>query len=238
MTIRPNPNLSDTTRRDLLLAGVAAGACLALPWRSAVAAPAFEPVPLKFDPAKVPGLSERLLRSHWENNYGGAVKNLAKTREQLEAVGKDTPPFVMAGLMERELTFRNSVVLHELYFENLGGQGGPQGRIGQRLSSAFGTLARFEELLRLACSGLYGGSGWVTLLLDSRANELRLSWAGHHTQAMSGGVPLLVCDMYEHSYALDFGAGAAKYVDAFWQNVDWAVVDARLARADAMAGIR
>lgn len=203
-----------------------------------MAASSLESAPLTFDPARLAGLSERLLRSHWENNYGGAVRNLAKVREQLDVVGKDTPPFVVAGLMERELTFRNSVVLHELYFENLGGHGGPQGRIAQRLATAFGSLTRAEELFRLACSGLYGGSGWVTLGLDPRMNELRLAWAGHHSQALAGGIPLLVCDMYEHSYALDFGAGAARYVEAFWQNIDWAVVEARLLRADAIAALQ
>lgn len=54
-------------------------------------------------------------------------------------------------------------------------------------------------------------------------------------QSVASGLPLLVCDLYEHSYALDFGAVAAKYVDAFWANVDWAVVDRRLARAEAIS---
>lgn len=199
-----------------------------------MAAP-LEMVPLPFDPARLPGLSERMLRSHWENNYGGALKNLGKVREQLATVTRDTPPFAVAGLMERELTFRNSVQLHELYFGNLGGSGGPQGAVAQQVAEAFGSLARFEELFRLACSGLYGGSGWVILNRDLRTSELRLSWSGHHTQAVAMGIPLLVCDLYEHAYALDYGAAAAKYVDAFWTNVDWSVVATRIERADAMA---
>jgi superoxide dismutase, Fe-Mn family len=199
-----------------------------------MAAP-IEPTPLPFDPSRLPGLSEKLLRSHWDNNYGGAVKNLARTREQLASVTRDTPPMLVAGLMERELTFRNSVVLHELYFGNLGGTGGPQGTIAARLGSAFGSLGRFEELFRVACAGLYGGSGWVVLEHDLRSRDLRLYWSGHHTQTVALGVPLLVCDLYEHSYALDFGAAAAKYVDAFWANVDWAAVDRRLAKAEAVS---
>jgi Fe-Mn family superoxide dismutase len=221
----------EPSRREVL-AGTAALALLS--WRSAVAAP-LEAVPLPFDPVRLPGLSEKLLRSHWENNYGGAVKNLAKTREQLATVSKDTPAMLVAGLMERELTFRNSVVLHELYFGNLGGSGGPQGAVSSKLSSAFGSLARFEELFRLACAGLYGGSGWVVLAHDPRDKALRLFWSGSHSQAVAQGLPVLVCDMYEHSYALDYGAAAARYVDAFWQNIDWATVEQRMGRAEGVS---
>src|SRR5262245_55005230 len=197
-----------------------------------------ETLPLPFDPAKLPGLSERLLRSHWENNYAGALKNLVKVREQLAAVPKETPPFVVAGLMERELTFRNSVQLHELYFGNLGGEGGPDAATASRLSERFGSLARLQHLFRLACSALYVGSGWVVLHLDLRTADLRLSSSGHHTQIAALGIPLLVCDMYEHAYALDYGAAAAKYVDAFWANVDWSMVARRVDGADAVARLQ
>jgi Fe-Mn family superoxide dismutase len=163
------------------------------------------------------------------------VRNLAKAREQLASVTKDTPAMLVAGLMERELSFRNSAQLHELYFGNLGGSGGPDAATSTRLGTAFGSLARFEELFRLACSGLYGGSGWVILDFDLRAGEPRLYWAGNHTQTVAMGVPLLVCDLYEHSYAMDYGAAAGKYVDAFWRNVDWSAVAGRLKRADAAA---
>ena len=192
---------------------------------------AVEPIPLPFDPARLTGLSEKLLRSHWENNYGGAVRNLAKTREQIATLTKDTPPMVVAGLMERELTFRNSATLHELYFGNLGGSAGPASSLVRDLAHTFGSADRFEELFRLACSGLYGGSGWVVLAWDHRTADLRLYASGHHKETISLGTPLLVCDMYEHSYALDFGAAAGIYVEAFWRNVDWSVVEQRLERA-------
>lgn len=218
------------SRREVLVASSALAVASAIPWRSAVAAP-LEQQPLPFDPTRLTGLSEKLLRSHWENNYGGAVKNLAKTRDQIAALTKDSPPMLAAGLFERELTFRNSAQLHELYFGNLGGTGGPSPDLSSTLGEAFGSAARFEELFRLACSGLYGGSGWVLLAWDERTSDLRLYASGQHKETVSLGTPLLVCDMYEHSYALDFGAAAARYVDAFWQNVDWSVVDRRLRTA-------
>jgi superoxide dismutase, Fe-Mn family len=193
-----------------------------------VASP-IEPQPLPFDPTGLVGLSERLIRSHWENNYGGAVKNLGKTRGEIAALTKDSPPMLAAGLLERELTFRNSVVLHELYFGNLGGSGAPGTAVRAALADTFGSTERFEELFRLACSGLFGGSGWVVLAWDPRTADLRLYASGNHKETAAVGTPVLVCDLYEHSYALDYGAAAAKYVDAFWQNVDWAVVERRLA---------
>ncbi len=202
-----------------------------------MASPTLEPRPLPFDPTALRGLSERLIRSHHENNYTGAMKNLAKTRELLAAVTKDTPGMQVAGLMERELTFRNSVALHELYFGNLGGSGVAGGPAATRLAEQFGSLARWEELFRAAGMSLAGGSGWAVVDLDLRTNELRTYWSGHHTQSLASGLPLLVLDMYEHSYALDYGAGAAKYVDAFLSNVQWDEVNRRLELADAAARV-
>src|SRR5512135_1159679 len=83
--------------------------------------------PLGFDPARLDGLSERLIRSHWENNYGGSVKALAVVKKQLaEALdNKGTPPYVYNDLKREHLLRTGSVVLHELYFDNLGGDGKP-----------------------------------------------------------------------------------------------------------------
>lgn len=223
------------SRREVLAAGSALAVVGALGTEESAVAQPLAPLPLPFDPARLVGLSERLLRSHWENNYGGAVKNLARTREQLDALPPDAPPMLAAGLLERELTFRNSACLHELYFGNLGGAGGPGEVVATALSAAFGSPARFEERFRLACSGLYGGSGWVVLAWDARTADVRLYATGHHREGPAVAAPLLVCDLYEHGYALDYGAAAGKYVDAFWQNVDWTVVEARLARARAAA---
>src|SRR5438552_6657234 len=160
-------------------------------------------VPLPFDPTKSKGLSERLIRSHHENNYGGAVKNLNRVEEELARTTKDTPPFVVAALKERELTFRNSAILHEHYFANLGGDGKAGGAIEQAIARAYGSFARWEEHFRGACLGLAGGSGWVVLAYDFQKGDVATYWSGHHTQSVAFGQPLLVMDMYEHSYHLD-----------------------------------
>jgi superoxide dismutase, Fe-Mn family len=193
--------------------------------------------PLPFQPARLKGLSERLIVSHHENNYGGAVRNLNRTEQELASVTKETPPLIVAALKERELTFANSATLHELYFGNLGGHGRPAGAIAKVVARAYGSFARWEELFRLTGLGLAGGSGWAILAYDFQRNDVRTFWSGNHTQACAFGQPLLVLDMYEHSYALDYGAAAAKYVDAFFDNLNWEEVDRRMERAEKAARI-
>ena len=183
--------------------------------------------PLPFDPKKLPGLSERLIVSHHDNNYGGAVKNLNRVEEELARVTGDTPGFIVSGLKERELTFTNSVILHELYFGNLGGDGRSGGQIQKALGETHGTFARWEEQFRATGMSLAGGSGWTILDFNLHTGGLRTYWAGNHTQALASGYPLLVMDMYEHAYHLDYGAAAARYVDAFFQNINWDEVQRR-----------
>ena len=189
--------------------------------------------PLPFDPAKLNGLSERLIRSHWENNYGGSVKALAhvKTRLAQAAADKDLPPYVYNDLKREHLVRTGSVVLHELYFENLGGSG--QAGLGEReaIAQAFGSFDTWETEFRRIGAGLGGGSGWVVLGFNLHTHQLENYWMADHAHAPAATLPILVIDMYEHSYQMDFGAAAAKYIDAFFQNIQWEVVGARLAAA-------
>src|SRR5262245_55830667 len=134
-------------------------------------------LPLPFDPTKLTGLSELLIRSHHQNNYSGAVKNLNRVEEELARLTKDSPPFLVAALKERELTFRNSAVLHEHYFANLGGDGKAGGGIEKAIVSAYGSFARWEEHFRQACMGLAGGSGWVILAYDFQKADLATYWS-------------------------------------------------------------
>jgi len=191
--------------------------------------------PLPFDPKKLKSLSERMVVSHHDNNYAGAVTNLNKVEEELARVRKDTPGYLVAGLRERELTYTNSLILHEHYFGNLGGNGKPDGAIAAALGDTFAGLGRWEELFRATGLSLSGGSGWAVLDYNFHSNDLRTYWSGNHTQQVSFGAPLLVMDMYEHAYQMDFGAAAAKYVDAFFANIHWDEVNRRYERALAMA---
>jgi superoxide dismutase, Fe-Mn family len=190
---------------------------------------------LPFDPKKLTGLSEALLVSHHDNNYAGAVKNLNKVELELAQVTKDTPGFEVAALRERELLFTNSMILHEHYFANLGGDGTIGGDVETLIAGSWPTVAAWEEAFRATAMGLGGGSGWVVLDLNFQTGDLRVYSSQNHTQAVAFGQPLLVLDMYEHSYAIDHGAGHAKYIDAFFQNIAWDEVNRRLARGRAAA---
>lgn len=190
-------------------------------------------VPLPFDPKALRGISEKMIVSHHDNNYVAAVKNLNKVELDLEKVNKDTPGYAVSGLRERELTFTNSMNLHERYFANLGGDGKGAGSAYEALGRQFGSQARWEELFRATALSLGGGSGWCVVALSRLTGDLRIIASRGHDQAVVAGEPLLVLDMFEHAYQMDYGAAHAKYVDAFFANLNWAVVAQRFDAAVA-----
>jgi Fe-Mn family superoxide dismutase len=178
---------------------------------------------LPFDPARTPGLSEKLLRSHHQNNYGGAIRRLNAIRQQLDALPfASAAGFSLNGLKREELIAANSMLLHELYFASLGGAGQDMApAMALALSTSFGSVARWREEFVAMGKALGGGSGWVLLSFHPREGRLINQWAADHTHALAGGTPILALDMYEHAYHLDHGAQAGAYVDAFMANIAW-----------------
>lgn len=240
------PDNIDAQRRALLraatvtLGALGAGSAAAVSsaqTTSTTVPPAFantvQVKPLSFDPARLNGLSERLLRSHWENNYGGSVKALATIRQQLaEALAKpDTPPFVYDDLKREHLLRTGSVILHEYYFDNLGGNGEAGATQRKAITDAFGSFDVWETEFRHIGMGLAGGSGWVVLGFNTHFKQIENYWLADHAHSPAATIPLLVMDMYEHSYQMDFGAAAAKYIDAFFSNIRWETVAQRLTAA-------
>jgi Fe-Mn family superoxide dismutase len=221
-------------RRDLFVAGAASGAALLLskpalaapPKKMGVAPGKHEPVPLPFKASALAGISDKMIPSHPDKNYAGAVKNLNRVELDIAALKSDAPGYLVAGLREKELTYVNSMILHEQYFGNLGGNGKRSGALEARLGKDFGAGA-WEAQVRATAMALGGGSGWVVLALSLHDGSLRVVGAGNHTQTLAFGVPLLVLDMYEHSYAIDYGADHAAYIDAFFKNLAWDHVEAR-----------
>ena len=189
-----------------------------------------QPKPLPFDPARLDGLSEKLLRSHWENNYGGAVKALNAVEERLHTAmkDKDLPPYLYGDWKREELVRTGSVVLHEHYFANLGGNGKPSGSALALLKEWFSSLEAWEAEFRRTGMALAGGSGWVVLARNLWTGEVHNYWMWDHQHQPAMSVPLLVLDMYEHAYHMDYGSAAAKYVDAFFRNVSWDEVSRRV----------
>ncbi len=193
-------------------------------------APDHKPVPLPFNAASLDGLSQKLIESHWSNNYGGSVRTLNAVKTQLaEALQqKGTPAFAYNALKREHLMRTGSVILHELYFGNLGGDGRPDSDVQHRIGESFGDFASFETEFNTIALGLGGGSGWVVLAYNSHFQTLENYWLADHMHFPASSVPLLVLDMYEHSYQMDYGAATARYVEAFFRNIQWDAVAARL----------
>ena len=174
------------------------------------------------------GLSLRLIESHYENNYGGALRRLNAIAERLDSLDFDkTPPYVVNSLKREELIALNSTLLHELYFASLGGDGRPTALIAEMLGRDFGSVDRWRAEFIAMANGLAGGSGWVLLVYVPRDGRLINQYAADHGQGITGGIPILALDMYEHAFHIDFGANARAYIEAFMRNLDWKAVEAR-----------
>jgi Fe-Mn family superoxide dismutase len=182
----------------------------------------YEMKPLSCNPAKLKGFSEKLIVSHYENNYSGAVKRLNAITAQLESLDFSTAPvFVINGLKREELIASNSMILHELYFDSLGAESQPDGDLRDALARDFGSVEKWQAQFTAMGKALGGGSGWVLLTYSHRDKKLVNQWAADHTCSLAGASPILALDMYEHSYHIDYGAKAAAYVDAFIININW-----------------
>jgi Fe-Mn family superoxide dismutase len=186
--------LNDPLRRDLVkgsVAGLAAGVLAGLSsaasaqeaWQAAsmsISSAAFGAVhelqPLPFDAAKLRGLSTRLIESHWANNYGGSVRALNEIKKRVSSAlaDADLPAFIYNDLKREHLMRTGSVVLHELYFENLGGDGKPPAAVRTGIGQAFGEFDRWETEFRRIAGGLGGGSGWVASAITGTSRPWKI----------------------------------------------------------------
>ena len=217
------PRRSLAAGAGLLVGAMALKASAQQQIATAATTPKFRALPLTFNPDKIKWLSEKLLNSHHDNNYAGAVKRLNAISEELAKLDvAAAPAFTMNGLKREEHIAYNSTVLHELYFECLGeAPTQPSGVFAQALARDFGSLDRWKAEFAATGKALSGGSGWVILSYAPRDKRLFTHWAADHSMAPAGGVPLLALDMYEHAYQMDYGADAGKYVDNFTQTIRW-----------------
>jgi superoxide dismutase, Fe-Mn family len=223
-------------RRDFiqsvgLLAGAAATASLIDPTAPAFAQNAsqtrsksitYEPKPLSFDPKTINGISEKVLVSHYENNYVGAVKRLTAISAQLAdldfAKGAELrgqwPQARRADRRKFDDSARNLL-------RRPGGAGTPGGTLGEAITRDFGSFERWRTEFSAMGKAEGGGSGWVILSYSPRDKRLVNQWAADHTTTLAGGRPVLVLDMYEHAYHMDYGAAAARYVAVFMEAIRW-----------------
>ena len=234
--------MNESSRRDFLqsstvatlLAAAAAPAMATAADAPKAGAGAFEfnskPVPLPFDAKSLNGTSEKLIQSHWANNYSGAVAALNTVRGRLAQALADanTPAYVYNGLKREQLFRTGSVVLHELYFANLGGNGKAGADLRTKIAASFGTFDAWESEFRKIAAGLGGGSGWAVLGYNQKLKLLENYWMADHATGPVNTTPVLVMDMYEHACQMDYGAAAARYIDAFFNNINWETVAQRI----------
>jgi len=187
--------------------------------------------PLACEPSRIKGMSEKLLVSHYENNYGGAVNRLNAIEAQLvELDFAKAPGFLINGLKREELIAMNSMILHEVFFASLAEGGEPEGALRDALTRDFGSVSAWATEFSAMGKAQGGGSGWVLLTWSPRDRKLVNQWAMDHSTTLAGGQPILALDMYEHSYHIDYGARAAAYVDAFMAAINWPNIAAAYAR--------
>jgi superoxide dismutase, Fe-Mn family len=227
-------------RRTALAGGAAAATVLAVQACAtaqqappAATAARYQALPLPFDPKTIPGFSEKILVSHHDNNYVGAVNRLGAIEAEVAKLDINTAPgFMVNGLKREELIAMNSMILHEAYFASLGASGGsPGAQLTAQIKKDFGSEKAWRDQFMAMGKALGGGAGWVLLSWSPRAGKLANQWAFDHTMTIADGRVLLALDMYEHAYHMDFGAKAAAYVDAFMGALSWASADRTLASA-------
>lgn len=229
--------MSEFDRRQMM--GISLAAAAAIPTLAMAesvpifrAAPVYTPKPLPFDPKTITGLSEKLLLSHHGNNYTSAVKRLGTIIGEFGKLDLSTAPnFIVNGLKREELIAQNSMVFHEIYFSCMGVPNQPAKPLAQAIERDFGSMAKWAQEFSAMGKALGGGSGWVVLNWMERDGKLVNGWANDHTMALVGGTPVMIMDMFEHAYAIDYGSKAGAYVDAFMATMNWSAADKRFARA-------
>ncbi|MHB8831471.1 MAG: superoxide dismutase [Patescibacteria group bacterium] len=188
-------------------------------------------LPLPFSGAQG-NISEKTLSIHHDKLYVGYVDKKDEIAEKLKALshGGDVSTAnqsysELRALKDGETFAVNGTYLHEWYFENLGGDGKPKDKINSALSDKYGSLENF--LKYFAACGM-AARGWVVLAWDTHDKALKIYNGDAHNQGgVWGAIPLLVMDVYEHAYFIDFGSDRKAYIQEFINHINWSVVEQR-----------
>ena len=176
------------------------------------------------------GFSDTLLKNHF-TLYQGYVTNTNKVIETLDAMVKaDKQGAPEAAELRRRLGWEfNGMRLHEYYFENLGGKGGlnKDGKLGKKIAQDCSSYEAFEKEFRAVAA--MRGIGWAVLYQDLTNGNLVNCWINEHDVGHPAGCnPILICDVFEHAFMIDYGLKRADYIEAFFKNINWAAVEGRL----------
>jgi len=178
----------------------------------------------------MPGFSEALLTNHF-TLYQGYVSNTNKLLELLGEMVKGgkigTPEYAE---LKRRMGFEfDGMRLHEFYFDNLGGDGklDKSGKLYKKITEDFGSYESWEADFK--GTGSMRGIGWAILYQDSVTGRLINQWINEHeTGHLAGCQPILVMDVFEHAFMIDYGLKRADYIVAFFKNIKWSAAEARL----------
>jgi len=174
------------------------------------------------------GFSDALLKNHF-TLYQGYVTNTNKVTDLLKTVSSGTPEY--AELKRRFGWEYNGMRLHELYFGNMTkeqNQPPEKPLLFDEIEKQFGSHEAWE--VDFKATGAMRGIGWAMLVMDTENGRLHNVWVNEHDAGhLAGAKPLLVMDVFEHAFMLDYGLKRADYIAAFWDAIDWDVVDGRFA---------
>lgn len=175
------------------------------------------------------GISPKQISEHYEILYQGYVNSFNEIQLKLSQVSRENqnPRYTEFRELKTEETFNlDGIVLHELYFNNLGGSGGPPtGKIRNAIIHSFGSVEKWADDFKAAGAA---ARGWVVLAYDYRNKRMHnFLLDAHNFGVVQSSAPMLVLDVYEHAYFIDYGAKRAPYIDAFMKNIDWYVVNQR-----------
>ncbi len=195
--------------------------------------------PLPFTSLK--GISDKTIAIHHDKLYAGYVAKKNEVGEKLASLshggdvsGANQSYSELRALKESETFVANGVYLHEWYFDALGGDGAPSGTLVDALAAKYGSLENFINYFS-ACG--MAARGWVVLCWDTHDEKLRIyTGDAHHQGGVWGCLPILVLDVYEHAYFIDYGADRKAYIADWWKNLDWKTVDKMYAMTQKVDG--
>lgn len=179
-----------------------------------------------------PGFSDTLLKNHF-GLYEGYVKNTNSLDEKLSSLATEakfgTPEY---NELKRRFGWEwNGMKLHELYFANMKNGGvamNIESTVAKKIAATWGSVDTWAKDFK--ATGSLRGIGWAILAYDVEGDRLFNVWINEHDVGhLAGATPLLVMDVFEHAFMLDYGVKRVDYIEAFWQAVDWSRVEARIA---------
>ena len=185
----------------------------------------------KLNFSELKGISQKTIDEHYGKLYSGYVKKWQEIQDRLKDADKSSANATYSELRELKVEegfAADAVLLHEAYFDILGGDGIPGGEILEKIGEDFGTFEKWQE--EFMALGL-ASRGWVILAFDFNDGKLHNYIADVHNQGGIWGVsPVLVMDVYEHAYFIDFGADRKSYIETFFQNLKWEVVNKKFGK--------